>query len=260
MGCHSTLQWTHPTPSTTAVHGGCRVRRRSRVTQPPDASPHGKAPPGRPVWVPGWLPWAGLSTWRPCAARAAVGARTPDQPTHRGRRGYMSAQGVSPGRSTVSIASKRDGSGQPVALASSDRQGLSRGRHPLRRHAMVCGPCKDVGVCGEEVSEYDDWQRRQPLPAWQTIELGTADDPAAAALDVQRCSVTPAVLPGWRADCAPLPDLCATLLYNAAVPCWRTFARRTHTHVVSASGATRLSCERGIAAQSLPQNSIARFI
>ena len=94
--------------------------------------PHGKAPPGRPVWVPGWLPWAGLSTWRPCASRAAVGARTPDQPTHRGRRGYMSAQGVSPGRSTVSIASKRDGSGQSVALASSDRQGLSGGRHPLR--------------------------------------------------------------------------------------------------------------------------------
>ena len=69
----------------------------------------------------------------------------------------MSAQGVSPGRSTVSIASKRDGSGQSVALASSDRQGLSRGRHPLRRHAMVCGPCEDVAVCGEEVSEYDDW-------------------------------------------------------------------------------------------------------
>ena len=33
----------------------------------------------------------------------------------------MSAQGVSPGRSTVSIASKRDGSGRPVPLASSDR-------------------------------------------------------------------------------------------------------------------------------------------
>ena len=260
MGCHSTLQWTHPTPSTTAVHGGCRVRRRSRVIQPPDASPHSKAPLGRPVWVPGWLPWAGLSTWRPCAARAAVGARTPDQPTHRGRRGYMSAQGVSPGRSTVSIASKRDGSGQSVALASSDRQGLSRGRHPLRRHAMVCGPCKDVGVCGEEMSEYDDWQRRQPLPAWQTIELGTADDPAAAALDVQRCSVTPAVLPGWRADCAPLPDLCVPFLCNAAVPCWRLFDRNTHAHVVSVSVAKRLMCRRGIAAQRYPQNSIARFI
>ena len=58
----------------------------------------------------------------------------------------MSAQGVSPGRSTVSIASKRDGSGQSVALASFDRQGLSRGCHPLRRHAMACGPCDDVGV------------------------------------------------------------------------------------------------------------------
>ena len=147
----------------------------------------------------------------------------------------MSAQGVSPSRSTVSIASKRDGSGQSVALASSDRQGLSRGRHPLRRHAMVCGPCKDVGVCGEEVSEHDDWQRRQPLPAWQTIELGTADDPAAAALDVQRCSVTPAVLPGWRADCAPLPDLGKSLLYNAAVPRWRLFDCGTHGHVGSAT-------------------------
>ena len=75
---------------------------------------------------------------------------------------------------------------------------------------MVCGPCEDVGVCGEEVSEYDDWQRRQPLPAWQSIELGTADDPAAAALDVQRCSVTPAVLPGWRADCGVTARLVGT--------------------------------------------------
>ena len=59
---------------------------------------------------------------------------------------------------------------------------------------------------------------------------------------------------------ARLPaDLCHALLYNAVVPCWRTFARRTHTHVVSASGATRLSCERGIAAQRCTQNSIARF-
>ena len=65
---------------------------------------------------------------------------------------------------------------------------------------MVCGLCDDVGVCREQVSEYDDWHRRQPLPAWHSIQLGTADDPAAAALDVQRCSVTPAVLPGWRAD------------------------------------------------------------
>ena len=108
---------------------------------------------------------------------------------------------------------------------------VSRGRHPMRRHAMVCGPCEDVGVCGEEVSEYDDWQRRQPLPAWQTIELGTADDPAAAALDVQRCSVTPAVLPGWRADCASLPDLRQTLLYNAAVPCWRGPLPNALTHM-----------------------------
>ena len=132
----------------------------------------------------------------------------------------MSTQGVSPGRSTASIASKRDGSGQSEALSSSDKQGSSRERHPLRQHAMACGPCDDVGVCREEVSEYDDWHQRQPLPAWQSIELGTADDPAAAALDVQRCSVTPAVLPGWRADCASLPDLCVPLLYNAAVPCW----------------------------------------
>ena len=119
---------------------------------------------------------------------------------------------------------------------------------------MVCGPCEDVGVCGEEVSEYDDWQRRQPLPAWQTIELGTADDPAAAALDVQRCSVTPAVLPGWRADCASLPDLRQSLLYNAAVPRWRLFDRNTHAHVVSVSVAKRLSCGRGIAAQRYAQN------
>ena len=35
-------------------------------------------------------------------------------------------------------------------------------------------------------------------------------------------------------------DLYVPFLYNTAVPCWRTFAQRTHTHVVSASGATRL--------------------
>ena len=125
---------------------------------------------------------------------------------------------------------------------------------------MVCGLCDDVGVCREQVSEHDDWHRRQPLPAWHSIELGTTDDPAAAALDVQRCSVTPAVLPGWRADCASLPDLCVPFLYSAAVPCWRTFARRTHTHVVSAPGATRLSCGRGIAAQRYAQNSERPFV
>ena len=107
------------------------------------AFPHGKAPLGRPVWeainywVLSWLPWAGHSTWTPCAAWPTVGARRQDRPMHRGRRGYMSAQGVSPGRCTVSCASKRDGSGQHVAPASSDKQISSRGRHPPRRHAMA---------------------------------------------------------------------------------------------------------------------------
>ena len=88
---------------------------------------------------------------------------------------------------------------------------------------------------------------RAPLPAWQSIELGTADDPAAAALDVQRCSVNPAVLPGWRADCAPLPDLCVPFLYNAVVPLWRTLARNTPHTPVSVSGATLLSWAAGAA-------------
>ena len=101
------------------------------------AFPHGKAPLGRPVWVLSWLPWAGHSTWTPCAAWPTVGARRQDRPMHRGRRGYMSAQGVSPGRCTVSCASKRDGSGRTVAPASSDKQISSRGRHPPRRHAMA---------------------------------------------------------------------------------------------------------------------------
>ena len=117
--------------------GGYILRHRRRVTQPPDAFPHGKAPLGRPVWVLSWLPWAGHSTWTPCAAWPTVGARRQDRPMHRGRRGYMSAQGVSPGRCTVSCASKRDGSGQHVAPASSDKQISSRGRHPPRRHAMA---------------------------------------------------------------------------------------------------------------------------
>ena len=50
-------------------------------------------------------------------------------------------------------------------------------------------------------------------------------------------------------------DLCVPLLYNAVVPCWRTFAQRTHGHVGSALGATRMSCRRGVAAQRYAQNS-----
>ena len=101
---------------------------------------------------------------------------------------------------------------------------------------------------------------RSPLGRPSCIELGTADGPpTAAALDVQRCSVTPAVLPGWRADCASLPDLCVPFLCNAAVPCWRLFDRNTHAHVVSVSVAKRLRCRRGIAALRYTQNSIARF-
>ena len=139
-GCHSTLHWAHPTSPTKAVPrctGGYIFRRRSRVTQPPVAFPHGKAPLCRPVRVLSWLPWAGHSTRTACAAWPTVGARRPDRPMSRGRRGYMSAQGVSPGRCTVSCASKRDGSGQHVAPASSDKQISSRGRHPPRRHAMA---------------------------------------------------------------------------------------------------------------------------
>ena len=52
---------------------------------------------------------------------------------------------------------------------------------------------------------------------------------------------------------ARLPaDLWAALLYNAVVPCWRTFAQRTHGHVGSALGATGMSCRRGVAAQKVP--------
>ena len=58
----------------------------------------------------------------------------------------------------------------------------------------------------------------------------------------------PAGVPTARhaADCG------ATLLYNAVVPCWWLFARRTPHILGSAPGATRLSCGRGIAAQSRP--------
>ena len=48
---------------------------------------------------------------------------------------------------------------------------------------------------------------------------------------------------------ARLPaDLWATLLYNAGVPCWRTFARNTPHTPVSVSGAKRMGCGRGVAA------------
>ena len=90
--------------------------------------------------------------------------------------------------------------------------------------------CEDVGVCGEEVSEYDDWQRRQPLPACQSIELGTTDDPAAAALDVQRCSVTPAVLPGWRADCAFTARLVGTFSLQCSGALLTDLLTETLTH------------------------------
>ena len=50
-------------------------------------------------------------------------------------------------------------------------------------------------------------------------------------------------------------DLGVPLLYNAGVPCWRTFARRTHCHVGSALGATLMGCGRGVAAQKYAQHS-----
>ena len=57
---------------------------------------------------------------------------------------------------------------------------------------------------------------------------------------------------------ARLPaDLWPTLLYNAVVPCWRTFARNTRHPPDSVSVAKRRSCGRGVAAQSRPQNSDA---
>ena len=57
---------------------------------------------------------------------------------------------------------------------------------------------------------------------------------------------------------ARLPaDLCATLLYNAVVPCWRTFAQNTRHPSDSVSVAKRRSCGRGVAAQSRTQNSDA---
>ena len=82
-------------------------------------------------------PGQGIAPGRHALPGQPSARRRPDRPMHRGRRGYMSAQGVSPGRCTVSCASKRDGSGQHVAPASSDKQILSRQRPPPRRHAMA---------------------------------------------------------------------------------------------------------------------------
>ena len=45
-------------------------------------------------------------------------------------------------------------------------------------------------------------------------------------------------------------DCGVPFLYNAVVPCWRLFARRTPYILGSAPGATRLSCGRGVAAQT----------
>ena len=52
-------------------------------------------------------------------------------------------------------------------------------------------------------------------------------------------------------------DLWPTLLYNAVVPCWRTFAQNTRHPPGSVSVAKRRSCGRGVAAQSCTQNSDA---
>ena len=54
-------------------------------------------------------------------------------------------------------------------------------------------------------------------------------------------------------------DCGALFLYNAVVPCWRLFARRTPHTLGCAPGATRLSCRRGVAAQRCPANSDAAF-
>ena len=93
-----------------------------------------------------------------------------------------------------------------------------------------------------------------------TMVTGASDSIGPMTPQPLRFMCSGAVLP---LQCFPLgvptarhpPDLCPALLYNAVVPCWRTFAQRTHGHVGSALGATRMSCGRGVAAQSGPQNS-----
>ena len=95
-----------------------------------------------------------------------------------------------------------------------------------------------------------------------TMATGASDSMGPMTPQPLRFMCSGAVLPlqcfTLGVPTARLPaDLWATLLYNAVVPCWRTFARRTHCHVGSAPGATRMGCGRGVAAQRYAQNSDA---
>ena len=95
-----------------------------------------------------------------------------------------------------------------------------------------------------------------------TMVTGASDSIGPMTPQPLRFMCSGAVLP---LQCFPLgvptarlpADLCHALLYNAVVPCWRTFARCTHCHVGSAPGATLMGCGRGVAAQSVTQNSDA---
>ena len=93
-----------------------------------------------------------------------------------------------------------------------------------------------------------------------TMVTGASDSMGSMTPQPLRFMCSGAVLPlqcfTLGVPTARLPaDLWVPLLYSAVVPCWRTFAQRTHGHVASALGATRMSCRRGAAAQSGPQNS-----
>ena len=112
---------------------GAELESHSHRTPSPTAKRHRADQFGYSAGCPGQsiaLGWHALPG-QPSARAGQIGR------CHRGRRGYMSAQGMSPGCCTVSCASKRDGSGQRVAPASSDKHISSRERHPPRWHAMV---------------------------------------------------------------------------------------------------------------------------
>ena len=97
-----------------------------------------------------------------------------------------------------------------------------------------------------------------------TMVTGASDSIGPMTPQPLRFMCSGAVLPlqcftlGVPTACHPA-DLCVPLLYNAGVPCWRTFAQNTRHPPGSVSVAKRMGCGRGVAAQKVRTKFRCRF-
>ena len=192
----------------------------------------------------------------PCGASAAFGVRTPSRLSLPGARGIQGsrrcfAQAM---HATLRIRAQR-------IWAARATDGLSFDARIMRTPNPAAAPDdprtqdqRDITRCRVECD------RVVQGADGCTMVTGASDSIGPMTPQPLRFMCSGAVLPlqcfTLGVPTARLPaDLCPALLYNAVVPCWRTFAQRTHGHVASALGATRLSCRPGTAAQKCPQNS-----